>query len=118
MLLPQSATLTAPSEKEPAFPPLSPADSFAFCPLSLTAFDSFAQPQTATLCLLRRHLPFKGVPKVRAKKKALASPFGRGVIPLIGEMSAKQTKGSGRGTSRTKSVGFFGEGFYSLGQLR
>ena len=55
-------------------------------------------------------LPFKGVPKVRAKKKALASPFGRGVIPLIGEMSAKQTKGSGRGTSRTNFEEIFGEG--------
>ena len=39
-----------------------------FAPLGLTAFDSFAQPQTATLCLLRRHLPFKGVPNGRAKK--------------------------------------------------
>ena len=47
---------------------------------------------------------------MRAKKKALASPFGRGVIPLIGEMSAKQTKGSGRGTSRTNFEEIFGEG--------
>ena len=59
-LLPQSASLTAPSEKEPAFRPLSPADSFA-------------QPQTATLCLLSRHLPFKGVPSGRAKKDSSLS---------------------------------------------
>ena len=57
-------------QKEGGFCPLSLAtlDSFVFVPLSPA--DSFAQPQTATLCLLRRHLPFKGVPKVRAEKKS------------------------------------------------
>ena len=60
--------------------------------------------------------PFQGSTRSESQEKALASPFGRGVIPLIGEMSAKQTKGSGRGTSRTKSVGFFGEGYCSLNE--
>ena len=57
MLLPQSASLTAPSEKEPDS---SLSDSFAFCPLSQQA-DSFDYPLS----------PSDSSPRGRAKKTFL-----------------------------------------------
>ena len=53
--LPQSATLTAPSKKEPDS---ALADSFAFRPLSLATLDSFA----FALSVLRTALP-EGEPR-------------------------------------------------------
>ena len=82
MLLPQSAALTAPSEKEPD---IALSDRFIIAlSVSLRSIALFL-----SLSVLRTALPV-GEPR----KKALASPFGRG----------------------GKSVGFFGEGYCSLSQ--